>query len=144
MTYSECVAALHSMTVGRACVVTEDGPFLLPVQYTVLNEQIFFRAHSATVVATHADNRPLAFEVDEFLPGQLVGWSVLARGLGHAIDHARATELSGSLGRPKPWAGGPGLRLFSIAWTQLTGRRMEEWPYTTPPAEGPPATTRDE
>lgn len=138
MTYRECVAAVHSMTMGRACVVTEDGPFLMPVEYVVLNEQIYFRVQPGSVLATHADNRRLAIEVDEIFPDQQVGWSVLARGIAHAVADDRTAKLSRSLGSPKPWVTGPDMRLFNLVWTQLTGRRMEDWQHIAQSRESPP------
>lgn len=128
MSYEECRAALDSAVVGRAGVVTADGPFVIPVNYAVLNERIYFRVRAGSVLARHLVGRPMAFEVDEFSRSEQVGWSVLARGHGNPVAPSLEATWMTVMDRPRPWVDRPGTRLFMLTWTSLTGRRMDAEP----------------
>ena len=129
MTDDECREALTLTTVGRAAVVTPQGPYLVPVNYAVVGNTVYFRVRSGTELGSHIDQSLMAFEVDRIAPLDQTGWSVLARGTGRLVDDPAEVELVESSGPPRPWLWKPGRQLYAMDWTDLSGRRMWDNDY---------------
>ncbi|MEU4605435.1 pyridoxamine 5'-phosphate oxidase family protein [Kribbella sp. NPDC023972] len=95
--------SLAARSVGRVGFDGPDGPQILPVNYVVLRRSIYFRTETGSALANAMSDRPVAFEVDEFLQA---GWSVLAVGDAALVDdHDLLVELWGEQG-PQPWQPG--------------------------------------
>lgn len=124
MTDEECRDALQMMAVGRAGVTTARGPYMVPVNYVIIGDSIYFLVGPATVLGRHADGAPMAFEVDRIAAREHVGWSVLALGTGRAVHDETEVELVNSVGGPEPWLRKPGRVLYAMEWSELSGRRM--------------------
>jgi len=126
MTEAECCDLLQLATVGRAGVTTAQGPYVVPVNYALIGDSIYFRVQPTTVLGKHVDGAVMAFEVDRIMPGERTGWSVLVRGTGRVVRDQAEAELVDSVGGPEPWNRKPDRTLYAMEWTELSGRRMWE------------------
>ena len=99
LSWATCLEMLRSRGVGRIAVSTPDGPQIYPANYTILDEQAYFRLPAASSIAAHVSARAVvalqADRLDEEDPG---GWTVQVRGAVHrggraGRDRARARGL---------------------------------------------------
>lgn len=126
LSYAECRAVLERGTVGRVGICTPDGPYIIPVNYTVLDEAIVVRTGPFSLLASQARGAVVAFEVDHLDPEGHLGWSVLARGKVEVVDDPRHVERIRRLAEPVPWASGSRNLYLWIVWKTLTGRQVGE------------------
>lgn len=119
-----CRELLASADVGRVGLCTSEGPYVLPVNYALVDEAIVFRTSPYSVLGSHAWGTRLAFEVDGLDHDRRVGWSVLARGHAEMIDDEQDLADVRALGDPTPWAPGQRILYVRLAWEELTGRTV--------------------
>jgi nitroimidazol reductase NimA-like FMN-containing flavoprotein (pyridoxamine 5'-phosphate oxidase superfamily) len=121
----ECVALLGSTTVGRLAFVDADGQQLIPVNFTVIDEKIYFRTSRDGILAGLAGgHEDIAFGVDH----QDVfrdGWNVTVRGSVAAVTDEAIVETVVSHTRLHPWAGGDRPLVMAIAPRAIDGRRVK-------------------
>jgi len=127
MSDEECRAALGSRHVGRAAVQTDSGPHIVPVNYAIAGNSLFFRASAASVLGQNACAGTVAFEIDELDASRHRAWSVLVRGpVVHAAvvgdDAATSMRVDGT---PAPAVGRLGRELYELRWRELSGRWTE-------------------
>jgi hypothetical protein len=126
MSPSECRARLADHQVGRAAVVTPDGPHIIPVNYALVDETIVFRTSPFTLLAAHGKNANIAFEVDDLDHVGKKGWSVLVRGRSEPVFDSRAIAHIRQIWEPVPWAGGTRNLFIRLTPSDITGRRIGE------------------
>lgn len=124
LTTDECVHLLRSGVVGRIAVVTPQGPHIVPVNYSVVDDVIVLRTTPHSVVGTYGLGAQVAFEVDHFDHEYWLGWSVLARGRSEPIADAEEVRRIHRTWAPHPWASGQRNVYIGLRWTDLTGRRL--------------------
>lgn len=124
LTYAECRAALETVPVGRVAVCTRDGPEIVPVNYTLLDESVVFRTSPFSMLAANVPDALVAFEVDHLDEASHRGWSVLARGRAHVIEDPEELQRVQRLAPPSPWAPGSRNLYVRLPWKALTGRRV--------------------
>lgn len=122
--YLKCAELLASGAVGRVAVCTPDGPRIIPVNYSVVDETIVFRTTPYSVLGTHAWTTPLGFEVDHLDPDTRSGWSVVATGRGALIEDPDELARIRAHCDPEPWAAGQRMLYIRLRWEDLTGRRI--------------------
>jgi transcriptional regulator with XRE-family HTH domain len=120
----ECRRLLAPGGVGRLVFDDADGPVALPVNFTIVQDDIVFRAVVGSVLERAGDSTDtVGFEVDRIDDAQRAGWSVLARGeVRNVADPAEldAIEQSGL----ESWRGtGPEIT-FRLVVHHLSGRRL--------------------
>ncbi len=124
LSYEECLDLLRTRTAGRVAVGAPDGPHIVPVNYTVVEDTVYIRTTPYSVLGTYGRNTLVAFEVDDLDEEAHLGWSVVARGRCNAVldpsDIRRVTHE----GAPEPWAAGQRTLLLALQWRELTGRRL--------------------
>ena len=121
---SECRARLGEHQLGRLVVVAPDGPHIIPVNYALVDETIVFRTSPFTLVAMHAPNASVAFEVDHLDQLTRTGWSVLVRGrTSRVLDRDQISHIR-RIWEPVPWADGTRNLYIRLTPTQVTGRRI--------------------
>ena len=134
---AQCEALLRAHTVGRVAFSTPTGPYVIPVNYAVLEDSIVLRTTAYSLLGTHAHTTtPLAFEIDDIDYEHERGWSVLARGPGKVVEDyaemARIREEAPSA----PWASGTRALFVRLRWNELTGRQLgRDWDPLAEPAE---------
>ena len=124
LSYADCRGLLAGGVFGRVAVCTSDGPRIIPVNYSVVEESVIFRTSAYGVVATHDWGSPIAFEVDHVDYDDQRGWSVVASGRGERVEDAEELALIRLTWDPRPWAAGVRPLYVRLAWTELTGRRI--------------------
>lgn len=119
-----CSALLRSGVVGRAALTTPDGPHIVPVNYSVVDDAIVIRTTPYSLLGTYAPGSLVAFEVDLFDYDRHVGWSVLVRGRAHAVtDPADVKSIDGRW-PPRPWASGLRSLFLRLPWDELSGVQL--------------------
>ena len=124
LTAEECVSLLRTTSVGRIGVVTPGGPVIFPVNYVVVGEAVVFRTLPYGVIANHAHDADVAFEVDRLDEAMREGWSVLATGRSHRIEDPGEVRVIREELELEPWADGHRNLYFRVAWTNLSGRQL--------------------
>jgi uncharacterized protein len=124
LSYAECRALLIRGQLGRVAIATPDGPHIVPLNYSVVDESVIFRTTPFSVLATYARNAKLAFEVDSFRDGARVGWSVVARGRADVVLDQDQLRHIRQIWPPDPWADGPRNLHLRLSWSELTGRSL--------------------
>jgi len=124
LSYAECRALLVRQRAGRVAVSTPDGPHIIPLNYSVVDESIVFRTTPFSVLATYARNAKLAFEVDHFDEEHSIGWSVVARGRADVVSEPEELQRIRRVCAPLPWADGARNLFFRLDWKELSGRAV--------------------
>lgn len=124
LSYAECRGLLVRQRAGRVAVSTPDGPHIVPLNYSVVDESIVFRTTPFSVLATYARNTKLAFEVDHFRDEQQLGWSVVARGRADVVTDPAELDRIRKVAPPSPWADGARNLYFRLGWQELSGRAL--------------------
>jgi len=128
LTHDECLQLLRGGVAGRMAICTPTGPYIVPVNYAVLDDAVVIRTSPYSLLGTYGRSTTLAFEVDWFDHERQRGWSVVARGRGDVVTDARDLERIRGDRDPRPWAGGGRNLYLRLRWTELTGRRLgDSW-----------------
>jgi nitroimidazol reductase NimA-like FMN-containing flavoprotein (pyridoxamine 5'-phosphate oxidase superfamily) len=120
----ECERLLRAGVVGRVALSTPDGPHIIPLNYSVVDDAIVFRTASYSLLGTYGRNAQLAFEIDHFDYADQRGWSVVARGRGDAMVDSAEIQAIRDQWPPRPWADGVRSLFFKLHWSEITGRRL--------------------
>lgn len=138
LSYAECRGLLVRQRAGRVAVATPDGPHIIPLNYSVVDESIIFRTTPFSILATYARNAKLAFEVDHFDEDHSLGWSVVARGRADVVSDPEEINRIRKVCAPLPWADGARNLYFRLDWKELSGRALGRQALTglTDSAEG--------
>jgi nitroimidazol reductase NimA-like FMN-containing flavoprotein (pyridoxamine 5'-phosphate oxidase superfamily) len=120
---AEALRLLESVRWGRYGWSTPEGPRMLPVNYSVLDGNVYLRTELHGSIADASTGNPVAFEADELDDRLTSGWSVVV--LGHAEQVEDPTEGASLFRRMRePWAPGSRPVLVRIVPTEITGRRF--------------------
>ncbi|WP_037040230.1 pyridoxamine 5'-phosphate oxidase family protein [Pseudonocardia halophobica] len=121
----ECRALLvtHRPRLGRLAFVAGDWPLVLPVNFAVDGDVVYFRSAAGSKVAAAARCERVTFQVDHVDEVWEEGWSLLAFG------RLRVVEDPAELGRARqlplrPWASGDRPYFLRLDVVSLTGRRI--------------------
>lgn len=120
----DCERLLRGGVVGRVAVSTPDGPHIIPLNYSVVDDTIVFRTTPYSLLGTYGRNALLAFEVDYFDYADHRGWSVVARGRGNTVSDPEQIQHIRDVWPPRPWADGSRNLYFTLRWSELSGRRV--------------------
>jgi nitroimidazol reductase NimA-like FMN-containing flavoprotein (pyridoxamine 5'-phosphate oxidase superfamily) len=77
----ECWNLIAQSPVGRIAFIERGEPTVFPVNHAVVGRRVVFRTARGAALHQALNDRPIAFEVDDFDTGSLTGWSVLVRGV---------------------------------------------------------------
>jgi len=124
LSYSRCEAVLRAGVVGRIAVWADDGPHIMPMNYSVVDQAIVMRTAPESVLGRQARGAAAAFEVDYFDYAYHRGCSVVARGKTEVVEDPAAVAHIHSVWEPRPWATGDRPLLVRIRWTALSGRQL--------------------
>jgi len=120
----ECRALLETTTVGRIAFVDAEGQQLVPVNFAVIDGEIYFRTlHDGFLSSLAHGHDDVAFGVDhqnEFR----VGWNVTVRGSAREVDDRATINTVLAHPRLKPWAGGVRPLVIKVTPVSIAGRRV--------------------
>ena len=124
LTETECAELIRAGLVGRVAVCTPDGPHIIPVNYSVVDDSVVLRTTPYSLLGSTAKGSILALEVDQFDYEYQRGWSVVARGRCEVVvDHAQLEHIRNTW-NPMTWAKGGRTLYLRFEWTEITGRRL--------------------
>ena len=133
---TDCEELLRAGLVGRVAACTPNGPHIIPVNYSVVDDAIVLRTTPYSLLGSQVRGTVLALEVDQFDYERKRGWSVVVQGASRVV-----TDLS-ERNRVRrlivdPWAvDGTADRTVRITSTLISGRRFERHP-SRPAPSGP-------
>jgi nitroimidazol reductase NimA-like FMN-containing flavoprotein (pyridoxamine 5'-phosphate oxidase superfamily) len=120
---AESMRMLGSTRWGRCAWSEPEGPRILPVNYSVLDGNVFLRTGLYGSIADAASGNAVALEADELDDRLSSGWSVVV--LGRAEQVEDPAEMASLFRRMRdPWAPGSRPVLVRIVPSQVTGRRF--------------------
>ncbi|WP_049774240.1 MULTISPECIES: pyridoxamine 5'-phosphate oxidase family protein [unclassified Nocardioides] len=120
----ECERLLRAGVGGRVALSSPNGPHIVPVNYSVVDDTIVVRTSPYSVLGTYGRDSMLAFEVDQFDHDRQRGWSVVARGRGEVVSDAEELEHIRAVWEPRPWASGARSLHLRLRWTEISGRQI--------------------
>jgi nitroimidazol reductase NimA-like FMN-containing flavoprotein (pyridoxamine 5'-phosphate oxidase superfamily) len=84
----ECTRLLRAGTVGRIAVIERGFPFVVPVNYRLVETcgRTWLAVHTRSGNTLDRASMHVAFEIDGINPAYQQGWSVLVRGTLHHVD----------------------------------------------------------
>ncbi len=120
---NECVRLLwvHAGGVGRVGVAANGQPFIMPVNYRMLGEDIVVRIGRGSMLGAVEHRSVLAFEVDSAVPPE--AWSVYVRGPARVAEHRSVHADAHPLGAG-PVVPHPGTVDVVIRSDVVSGRRF--------------------
>lgn len=113
----------HRPRLGRLAFSDQGRPLVLPMNYAIRGDAVYFRSASGSKLAAAAKGDLVAFEVDDVNEVWEDGWSVLAQGRLHLVSDPEELEMIASLPL-RPWAGGDRPHLLRFDIESLSGRRI--------------------
>lgn len=121
---SDCLTLLETTTVGNFAFVDDEGQQLVPVNFVVLDKDIYFRTlpdgFLSVVAKGHQD---VAFGITHHdIYG--IGWNVTARGSTHEVVDPELAARVLSHPRLNPWAAGERSLVIQVKPTSIAGRRV--------------------
>ncbi|MDQ6642139.1 MAG: pyridoxamine 5'-phosphate oxidase family protein [Actinomycetota bacterium] len=119
-----CGTLLRAGDAGRVAVSTPDGPHIVPLNYSVVDDALVFRTSPYSLLGTFARNSLLAFETDYVDHELQRGWSVVARGRCQFVDDPGEIDRIRAIWSPQPWAAGARNLFLRLHWTEISGRRL--------------------
>ena len=119
----ECLRLLAGAKIGRVAVNVDALPAVLPVNYTLIGEDVVFRTGSGAKLDAALANNVVAFEADDVDPVYQTGWSVLVQGVAREVNGPADLERV-RLAPLRAWAGPGRDRFVRIPTEQITGRRI--------------------
>lgn len=112
----ECWSLIGASGVGRVAVTVDGAPRIVPVNYAVVNDAVYFRTAVGTILNNAVAQR-VAFEVDAFDARSRSGWSVCVVGGGRFVG-------SGSDVAIDSWAPRRRDVRYCIVPDEISGRRL--------------------
>lgn len=121
---AECARLLRGNVVGRVAVSTPNGPYLVPVNYAIVDDAVVIRTSPYSILGTHGRDAVLAFEVDHVDHASQHGWSVVVRGRAEVVTDPDELDHIQAVWAPRPWASGSRNLVLRLPWTEVSGRRI--------------------
>jgi nitroimidazol reductase NimA-like FMN-containing flavoprotein (pyridoxamine 5'-phosphate oxidase superfamily) len=121
---AECFDLLEPGGIGRVGIAAAEGVVILPVNYAVKGQAIFYRTAPDTLLALHV-NTQVSFEVDHCDETLHEGWSVLVQGHAHELTDEHQVKQLEEMTLLKPWAPGARDVYVRLAPTEISGRRIQ-------------------
>jgi nitroimidazol reductase NimA-like FMN-containing flavoprotein (pyridoxamine 5'-phosphate oxidase superfamily) len=124
LAFDECVRLLQAGVVGRVALTTPQGPQIIPVNYSAVDEAIFVATSPYSALGTYGAGNVVAFEVDHLDYDTHTGWSVVVRGRAQPVNDPAEVHRLRQAWAPRPWADGSRNLHLRIPWTELSGRSL--------------------
>lgn len=122
----ECWELLAASPIGRIGLNVGGYPQIYPVNFTVLNESIYFRTTPDGPIGANIAGTSVSFQVDWVNENLHTGWSVLILGQAEQVDDPAIIASLEKTHQAEPWADGPRTTFFRIIADQITGRHVRQ------------------
>jgi nitroimidazol reductase NimA-like FMN-containing flavoprotein (pyridoxamine 5'-phosphate oxidase superfamily) len=121
----ECLELLTTTTVGRLAFVDADGQQLVPVNFVLIDDTIYFRTLPDGFLSQLPDgSHPVAFGVDHHDDLYRNGWNVTVRGAVRQVEDRATIDVVLGHSRLRPWAGGVRSMVMAVSIDSVDGRRV--------------------
>jgi len=121
---AECLLLLGSVPVGRVAFVVNGPPLVLPVNFTLRDDDIVIQTAATSPLADLARaHRLVSFEVDDIDEASRLGWSVLCHGPARLMVEAADRDDNWDE-LVSPWIGNDRRTVVGIRAGAFTGRRI--------------------
>ncbi len=123
LTETDCIELLSTTTVGRVAFVDADGVQLLPLNFAVIDDEIYFRTATDSTLHQLAEGLDdVAFEIDHHAEASPVGWNVTVKGSTSRVSDPELRDRVMAWERLRPWAGGERGEVIHLARRSVAGR----------------------
>jgi nitroimidazol reductase NimA-like FMN-containing flavoprotein (pyridoxamine 5'-phosphate oxidase superfamily) len=119
----ECRELLAGTEVGRVIVSIDALPAAFPVNYRLIDDAIVFRTAPGTKLTAALNHTVVGFELDEFDPATLSGWSVLVVGTSQVVSDPAGIARLDRAGLHS-WAPLTAPHYVQISIQRISGRRL--------------------
>ena len=124
LSQERCWDLLRSNTTGRFGFLQQGRVMILPVNYLVDGQSIYFRTAGNGSIAEAVPSLESSFQIDDSRADRSEGWSVLVSGASSRVeDQDLLTRLWGKV-MAEPWAGGERNLFIRIHAESVTGRHV--------------------
>jgi nitroimidazol reductase NimA-like FMN-containing flavoprotein (pyridoxamine 5'-phosphate oxidase superfamily) len=125
LTRDECMYLLRTVPVGRVALTMDALPVVLPVHFSLLDDDVVFQTVEGTRFHAASSGAVLAFEADGYASDGASGWSVLIQGRSQLItDGSELDQIHWTF--VNRWASeGNAERAVRIRSCLVSGRRFE-------------------
>ena len=118
----ECLDLLRGARIGRVVLSVACIPVALPVNLSVLDEDVIFLTDSGSKLTAAVDGQVVSVEADDIDLMDRTGWSVLVTGTAQLVTEPAVIEWASS--RLQAWAPGPHPVLVKVPTTLISGRHL--------------------
>jgi uncharacterized protein len=125
--FDECERRLRTGVVGRVALMTPEGPHILPLNYSIIEDAVIVVTSAYSALGTYGPGALVAFEVDHFDVGTRTGWSVVVRGRAAMVESPTEVQSLRRAGAASPWADGSRTLYLRIPQTEVSGRLLVEF-----------------
>lgn len=122
---SDCLQLLATKSLGRVGLTVGALPRVLPVNFRLIDEQVYFRSSAGEKLAAATSRSVVAFEVDSIDTASHEGWSVVVTGVANPVETPEEISRIEAIGIPQ-WAPVPQSRLVCISTDVISGRRLNQ------------------
>ena len=92
LSIEECIDCLGQVPVGRVAITVGALPVILPVNFALVDDSIYFRTVPGTKLAAATSSAVVAFEIDSYESDGQTGWSVLVQGMANIVTDVPTLE----------------------------------------------------
>jgi uncharacterized protein len=120
----ECLELLRSGVFGRMALAADDGPHIVPLNYSVVGDAVVVATSPYSELATAGPGSLVAFEVDHVDYDTHAGWSVVVRGRAELVTDPEEVQRLRQVWPPRPWASGSRNLHLRVPLTEISGRSV--------------------
>lgn len=125
MARGECMDRLATVHVGRVGITVDALPIILPVNFVLVDERVFFRTTVGTKLEAATSRSVVAFQADAYSADGTAGWSVLIVGRSSRADQDERPAAVANEALAERWSAPRHTdHLVEIEAANVSGRRF--------------------
>jgi len=117
---AECLQLLRGSRIARVVLSVDCLPVALPVNVSVLGEEVFFSTGSGSKLATAVQGQVVSIEADDIDLDRHTGWSVMLTGIARLVSKPDEVDWANR----HVWPTGPRPLLVKVPVTLISGRHL--------------------
>lgn len=121
LTAYDCWGLLETQEIARIAWATTDGVAVVPVNYTVVDGALWFRAQSSSALGRQCQGGRVTVEVDHLDRADRAAWSVVVTGRAEPVDIHDVPDQAMEM---RLWPAGAYSLFVRVEPDDVTGRRL--------------------